>query len=87
VSTAGEYRLLEGLASETKSAVPRTKLLQSLAFVFRSLTQNELLARSRPLKHLQPICYPKFDSFVFLLARPRAPDSTSFEAKKVRHAH
>jgi hypothetical protein len=44
VSTAGECRLLGALASETKSAVPLIKSFQSLAFVFRSLKQNELLA-------------------------------------------
>jgi hypothetical protein len=34
------------LASETKSAVPLIEGFQSLAFIYRSLTQNELLARS-----------------------------------------
>jgi len=43
VSTAGEYCLLSGLASETKSAVPLIKIFQSLAFIFRPLKQTELL--------------------------------------------
>jgi len=43
VSTAGDYRLLEGLASETKSGVPLIKSFQSLAFIFRSQKTNRTI--------------------------------------------
>jgi len=68
VSTAGEYRLSEELASETKSAVPLIKKFSKSGFHFPVTKNNRTINMIADLETLHLSHHPDATFFAFLLA-------------------